>query len=130
MLTLKRPLALVAVVASIAAGFAADSIASRSSDTTVHASRSSDTTVHAAGSSASTVHASRSSARTVHASRSSASTVHSAGCTYVKIGGQRRCLAAGKFCTRQWEKPYRQHGFSCSYLDRNDRYRLRRLKKN
>lgn len=63
------------------------------------------------------------------ASRASSPTAHAARCKYVKIGGKRRCLATGKFCTRQWEKTYRRHGFTCSYLDRNDRYRLRRLKK-
>jgi hypothetical protein len=87
--TLKRTLALVVAVATIAAGVVADSSASRSSAPTAHAAR----------------------------------------CKYVKIGGKRRCLAPGKFCTRQWEKTYRRHGFTCSYLDRNDRYHLRRLKK-
>jgi hypothetical protein len=65
------------------------------------------------------------------ASRASTPTAHAAArCKYVKIGGKRRCLAPGKFCTRQWEKTYRRHGFTCSYLDRNDRYHLRRLKKH
>jgi hypothetical protein len=65
------------------------------------------------------------------ASRSSAPAAHAATrCKYVKIGGKRRCLAPGKYCTRQWEKTYRRHGFTCSYLDRNDRYHLRRFKKH
>jgi hypothetical protein len=54
--------------------------------------------------------------------------VHAAGCKHVKIQGHRACLAAGKFCTRQWEGTYRHYGFTCSFLDQNDRYHLRRLK--
>ena len=50
-----------------------------------------------------------------------------ASCKHVKISGHRVCLAPGKYCTRQWEKAYRRHGYTCNYLDRNDRYRLRRL---
>jgi hypothetical protein len=53
--------------------------------------------------------------------------VHAAGCKHVKIQGHRACLAPGKFCTRQWESAYRHYGFTCSFLDRNDRYHLRRL---
>jgi hypothetical protein len=54
--------------------------------------------------------------------------VHAAGCKHVKIQGHRACLAPGKFCTRQWESTYRHYGFTCSFLDQNDRYHLRRLK--
>lgn len=37
------------------------------------------------------------------------------------------CLAPNRFCTRQWQPTYRHYGYTCSYLDHNDRYRLRRL---
>jgi uncharacterized membrane protein len=56
-----------------------------------------------------------------------AAPVHAAGCKRVKIQGHRACLAPGKFCTRQWESTYRRYGYTCSFLDRNDRYHLRRL---
>jgi hypothetical protein len=57
----------------------------------------------------------------------SAAPVHAA-CTHVRIHGHRVCLASGKYCTRQWERAYRRHGYTCSFLDQNDRYRLRRLR--
>jgi hypothetical protein len=53
--------------------------------------------------------------------------VHAAGCKHVKIQGHKACLAPGKYCTRQWESAYRRYGYTCSFLDRNDRYHLRRL---
>jgi uncharacterized membrane protein len=53
--------------------------------------------------------------------------VHAAACKHVTIQGHRACLAPGKYCTRQWESSYRRYGYTCSFLDRNDRYHLRRL---
>jgi hypothetical protein len=45
-------------------------------------------------------------------------------CTAARIGGQRKCLQRGQFCTRSYQRQYRHYGFSCSKRDRNGRYRL------
>jgi uncharacterized membrane protein len=48
-------------------------------------------------------------------------------CRHVTIQGKRACLAPGRYCTRQWEHAYRGCGYSCSVIDRTDRYHLRRV---
>jgi hypothetical protein len=48
-------------------------------------------------------------------------------CSYAKIGGQRRCIAAGQFCARSYQRDYKRYGYSCSKRDRNGRYHLVRL---
>lgn len=47
-------------------------------------------------------------------------------CSYAKIGGERKCLRTGQFCTRSYQRQYLRHGFSCSSRDNNGRYHLRR----
>jgi len=49
-------------------------------------------------------------------------------CRHVTIQHKHACLAPGRYCTRQWQRVYRHYGYSCSVLDRNDRYHLRRLR--
>lgn len=53
--------------------------------------------------------------------------VRTLACKHVKIAGRQACLGPNRFCTRQWQSTYRDYGYTCSYLDHNDRYRLRRL---
>ena len=36
-----------------------------------------------------------------------------AGCHSVKVGGARKCLAAGQVCQKKYEKTYVKHGLSC-----------------
>jgi hypothetical protein len=40
------------------------------------------------------------------------------------IGGQHKCLGAGEYCARRYERQYERHGFICS--TRYDPPRLRR----
>ncbi|MDO8187359.1 hypothetical protein Q5424_21920 [Conexibacter sp. JD483] len=46
-------------------------------------------------------------------------------CKRATIGGQSRCIAAGQFCARAYERDYNRYGYSCSNRDRNGRYHLR-----
>ena len=45
-------------------------------------------------------------------------------CSNAKIGGQRKCIARGQFCTRAYQKDYKRYGFSCSKRDANGRWHL------
>jgi hypothetical protein len=45
-------------------------------------------------------------------------------CTPARIGGQRKCLQRGQFCTRAYQRQYRRYGFSCSKRDARGRYHL------
>jgi hypothetical protein len=47
-----------------------------------------------------------------------------AACSYAKIGGQRRCIAAGQYCARSHQRDYLRYGYSCSKRDRNGSYHL------
>jgi hypothetical protein len=47
-------------------------------------------------------------------------------CKNATIGGQRKCIAAGQFCTRAYEHDYRKYGYSCSKRDANGRYHLKK----
>jgi hypothetical protein len=49
-----------------------------------------------------------------------------AACMNAKIGGQSKCIAAGQFCARQYERDYNRYGFTCNNRDANGRYHLRR----
>ncbi len=46
-------------------------------------------------------------------------------CKRATIGGQSKCIAAGQFCARAYERDYNRYGYSCSNRDRNGRYHLR-----
>ena len=45
-------------------------------------------------------------------------------CTPARIGGQRKCLQRGQFCTRAYQRQYRRYGFSCSKPAGNGKFRL------
>lgn len=48
-----------------------------------------------------------------------------ASCKRAKIGGKRKCIARGQYCSRRYHRDYKRYGFSCSKRDRNGRYHLR-----
>lgn len=48
-------------------------------------------------------------------------------CKKAKIGGKRKCIAAGQFCARKYERDYNKYGYTCSKKDRNGRYHLKKL---
>lgn len=48
-----------------------------------------------------------------------------AKCQKAKIGGQSKCIAAGQFCAKRYEKDYNKYGFSCSKKDINGRWHLK-----
>jgi hypothetical protein len=51
----------------------------------------------------------------------------SSGWTHAVIGGEHKCLRAGQFCTRAYDRQYHRYGFHCHKYDaRVDRYRLAR----
>lgn len=45
-------------------------------------------------------------------------------CKNARIGGQSKCIAAGQFCARAYQRDYLRYGYSCSKRDRNGRYHL------
>jgi hypothetical protein len=47
-------------------------------------------------------------------------------CKYAKIGGKTKCIAAGQFCARANQKDYLKYGYSCSKIDANGRYHLKK----
>lgn len=51
----------------------------------------------------------------------------SIACKKAKIGGKRKCIAAGQFCSRQYERDYNKYGYSCSKRDKNGRYHLKKI---
>jgi len=61
---------------------------------------------------------------TQSAAPSTNSVAHSS-CVSAKIGGQRKCIARGQFCTRAFQSDYLRYGLSCSNRDYNGRYHLR-----
>ncbi len=51
----------------------------------------------------------------------------SSGYTSATIGGASKCLRAGQFCARRYDRQYRRYGYRCTRYDaRVDRYRLTR----
>lgn len=51
----------------------------------------------------------------------------SAGWVHGIIGGQHKCLRAGQFCARRYDRQYHRYGFHChKYDSRARRYRLTR----
>lgn|GEM_PF-2075386 len=48
-----------------------------------------------------------------------------AACTKAKIGGQRKCIARGQYCTRAYQRDYKRYGLSCTKRDARGRYHLR-----
>jgi hypothetical protein len=55
---------------------------------------------------------------------SSSGTAH-ASCKRATIGGKRKCVARGQYCSRSHQSDYRRYGYSCSRRDRNRRYHLK-----
>lgn len=53
--------------------------------------------------------------------------VQSAACKKAKIGGKKKCIAAGQFCARKHERDYNKYGYTCSKRDKNGRYHLKKL---
>jgi len=49
-----------------------------------------------------------------------------ASCVYGKIGGVRKCLRAGEYCARRYERQYLRYGFECTKLDHLGRWHLER----
>jgi hypothetical protein len=47
-------------------------------------------------------------------------------CKKAKIGGARKCIAAGQFCARAHESDYNRYGYTCSKRDKNGRYHLKK----
>jgi hypothetical protein len=47
-------------------------------------------------------------------------------CTKAKIGGQSKCIAAGQYCAKRYERDYRRYGFTCNKKDARGRWHLRR----
>jgi hypothetical protein len=45
-------------------------------------------------------------------------------CKRATIGGVRKCLARGQYCSRRYQRAYHRYGFSCSRRDYNGRYHL------
>lgn len=45
-------------------------------------------------------------------------------CKQARIGGQSKCIAAGQFCARAYQRDYLRYGYSCSKRDRNGHYHL------
>jgi hypothetical protein len=45
-------------------------------------------------------------------------------CTNAKIGGQRKCIARGQYCARDYQRDYRRYGFSCFKRDARGRWHL------
>jgi hypothetical protein len=49
----------------------------------------------------------------------------SSGYKHAVIGGMHKCLRAGQFCTRGYDKQYRKYGYRCiKYYANVGRYRL------
>ncbi len=65
----------------------------------------------------------------VAATASTASTspqaVAAKACRYGKIGGHRKHLCRGQYCSRAHARQYRKYGFSCSKRDRRGSWHLR-----
>jgi hypothetical protein len=51
----------------------------------------------------------------------------SASCKRATIGGRRKCIAAGQYCSRSHQRDYKRYGYSCSRRDSNGKYHLVRL---
>lgn len=45
-------------------------------------------------------------------------------CKQARIGGQSKCIAAGQFCARRYERDYRRYGYSCAKRDRRGNWHL------
>lgn len=51
----------------------------------------------------------------------------SAYCVYAPIGGVRKCLHAGEYCARRYQRQYVHYGFTCSKRDYRGDWHLERL---
>ena len=47
-----------------------------------------------------------------------------ASCTYAKIGPRIKCIAAGQYCARRYQRYYLRNGYSCSKLDYRGQWHL------
>ena len=50
-----------------------------------------------------------------------------ASCVYGRIGGRRKCLRAGEYCARRYQRQYIHYGFTCNKLDYRGDWHLERL---
>jgi hypothetical protein len=55
-----------------------------------------------------------------------AAPAQAASCVYGKIGGARKCLRAGEYCARRYQRQYLHYGFTCSKRDRLGDWHLER----
>jgi hypothetical protein len=55
-----------------------------------------------------------------------AALAQTASCVYGKIGGVRKCLRAGEYCARRYQRQYRRYGFTCSKRDDRGDWHLER----
>lgn len=49
-------------------------------------------------------------------------------CKKATIGGKPKCIAAGQFCAKRYEKDYNRYGYTCNNQDANGRWHLRAKK--
>jgi hypothetical protein len=50
-----------------------------------------------------------------------------AQCTYGRVGGVVKCLRAGEYCARRYQRQYIRYGFTCSKRDYRGAWHLERL---
>jgi hypothetical protein len=50
------------------------------------------------------------------------------GYVHARIGGHQKCLHAGQYCARRYQRQYRRYHFTCNRRDRYGRWHLRRLR--
>jgi hypothetical protein len=48
----------------------------------------------------------------------------SIACVHAVIGGHHKCIAAGQYCARRYERDYEKYGYTCNKRDRRGRYHL------
>jgi hypothetical protein len=46
-------------------------------------------------------------------------------CKSARIGGRHKCIAAGQFCAKRYERDYRRYGYTCRWDGRYYRLRYR-----
>jgi hypothetical protein len=47
-----------------------------------------------------------------------------AACRQATIGGQSKCIGAGQYCSKSYERDYRRYGFTCNKRDARGRWHL------
>jgi hypothetical protein len=60
------------------------------------------------------------------ATASAATPAQAASCVYGKIGGVRKCLRAGEYCARRYQRQYQRYGFTCNKRDDRGDWHLER----